>query len=116
VLVPPFDIYSVFYMLVGGCVAVLAMSLVAWGLGRFTIVSVLWVLTGWFGLMGLALQGLGVYYEIGTPKADGLLMMVLGAAFLSLAGLVATVASKKEEERTLKGIFPKGLDSGSVKS
>jgi hypothetical protein len=74
---------------------------------RLTIVTVLWVLTGWLGAMGLLLQALGVYYETTVPAADGLLMLIVGAAFLSLGGIFATVAAKIQQERKILAVFPK---------
>lgn len=82
-------------------------TLVAWGLHRFTLVTVVWTLTAWFGGMGILVEALGAWYETILPQADGLLMLVVGAAFLALAGVVATFAAKLQLERKLDGMFPK---------
>jgi len=72
----------------------------------------MWALTAWFGGMGILVEGLGVWYETVLPEADGLLMLVVGAALLALAGVVATFAAKIQVERKLDGMFPKQKTTG----
>jgi len=47
---------------------------------------------------GIVCQIIGVYYEIYFSRGEGVMMLVVGAAFLSLAGLFAQAASKKQQE------------------
>lgn len=93
------DMYSFFWICVGSSATFLAIILGGVAFHKLNLVKTLWYLTYWLAGMGFLLQGLGVYYEICILKGDGLIMLVLGAGLLSLSGLVATGASKKQQER-----------------
>lgn len=97
-----FSAYAVIWMCIGSSVTLLAVLLGSLAFKRLTIVKALWYLTYWLAGTGFLLQGLGVYYEITILEGEGLIMLVIGTGLLSLAGLFATGASKKQQEREAK--------------
>ena len=101
-MLPSFSVYAVFWMCLGGSITMLAILLGGLAFKRLDLVKALWYLTYWLAGTGFLLQGLGVYYEITLLEGEGLIMLMIGTGLLSLSGLFATGASKKQQEREAK--------------
>jgi len=97
---PTLDITALFWAGAGTTFTILVIVVGGLATHKLNLVQVLWYLTYWFTGTGFFLQIYGIYYEVTIFRGEGLIFLVVGAAFLSLAGLVATGASKKQAERS----------------
>ena len=98
-MLPAFDVYSVFYICVGSVITLLVILVGGICFRKLDLVKSLWCLTYWFVGSGIMMETLGVYYEITILQGEGLIMLVIGSGLLSLSGLIATAASKKQQEK-----------------